>query len=292
MSSPHLDRSCDVDVAAPSVSRVIVVVLDGLRPDSVDAFDLHRLREYSARGAFTPRAATVSPSVTAAAMTSLLTGVPPHQHGMTSDRFRIPRPRVALAPLPAHLAAAGFTVSTFVRELPVLFRPLARACATKLGVASPTFRGHTAREILNAARRTLAAQREGLIFLHWPDADIAGHAHGWMSPGYGAACRELDAALGTLVHETKVLSDPDTLLVVLADHGGGGLVPNDHDGDHPLNLTIPLWLLGGGMAATAIADRASILDVAPTICRALGVRPAASWPGCALPVLAPRVLVA
>ena len=52
-SDPHHNRSCDVTVAAPSVSRVIVVVLDGLRPDSVDGFDLHRLREYSARGAFT-----------------------------------------------------------------------------------------------------------------------------------------------------------------------------------------------------------------------------------------------
>ena len=279
-------------VAAPVVSRVIVVVLDGLRPDALEAFDLHRLRGYTTQGAFTPRATTVSPSVTAAAMTSLLTGVSPLQHGLTSDRFHIPRPRIALTPLPGHLAASGIFVSTFVRELPVLFRPLARACAVKLGVGSPTFRGHTAREILNAARRTLGTQREGLILLHWPDADIAGHAHGWMSPGYGAACRKLDAVLGTLVHEVEALVDPQTLLVVLADHGGGGLVTHDHDGDHALNLTIPLLFLGGGVDATAIAGRTSILDVAPTVSWALGVRPPVSWTGRALPILAPRVQVA
>jgi predicted AlkP superfamily pyrophosphatase or phosphodiesterase len=276
----------------PPVRRVILVVLDGLRPDSVDAFDLHRLRSYAARGAFTPCATTVSPSVTAAAMASLLTGVPPLHHGLMSDRFHIPKPRAALTPLPALLGASGLPVYTFVRELPLLFRPLARACATKLGVRSPTFSGGTAREILAAARRTLCERRDGLILLHWPDADMAGHEHGWMSSDYGAACRALDDALGTLVREECILEDPDTLLVVLADHGGGGLVANDHEGDHEDNLTIPVLFLGGGVSAMTLEERVSILDVAPTVAWALGVQPPASWPGRALQIIAPRVRVA
>lgn len=276
---------------SPAVRRVILVVLDGLRPDAIGTFGLDHLRAYAARGAFTPRATTVSPSVTAAAIASLLTGVPPRFHGLTSDRFHIPRPRAALSPLPALLDASGLPVSGFVRELPTVFRPLARACAAKLGIGVPTFRGTCAAEILDAARPALAAQRDGLIFLHWPDADVAGHAKGWMSAGYGEACRALDAALGSLVESTGALDDPDTLVVALADHGGGGLAPDNHEGDHERNLTIPLLLLGGSVEPASLGDRVSILDVAPTIALALGVLPPASWPGRVLRVVAPRVLV-
>jgi arylsulfatase A-like enzyme len=258
---------------------VIVVVLDGLRPDAIDAFDLANLRELSARGAYTPRATTVSPSVTAAAMTSLLTGVPPTHHGLVSDRFHIPHKRGPLDPLPAVLDRAGLPVSTFIRTLPLLFRPLARASAKYLGVKSPTFRGYDARSILAAARSTLREQRNGLILLHWPDADRAGHEHGWMSPRYGAGCRALDETLGALVREAGVLDDPDTLLIALADHGGGGVVDNDHDGDHPWNLTIPVLMLGAGIDDRWLDGPVSILDIAPTVVRALGVAAPPSWPG-------------
>ena len=262
-----------------TVRRVITVVLDGLRPDAIETFGMTQLGQLAERGAFTASATTVSPSVTAAAMTSLFTGVEPAHHGIASDRFHIPRPRARLEPLPAVLDRAGIPVSTFVRKLPFLFRPLARACATHLRVRSPMFRGTDAWSILAAARETLRSQRSGLIFLHWPDADNAGHDHGWMSPEYGRACRVLDTALGALLRETGVLADPRTLLIVLADHGGGGFEYRDHDGDHPDNLTIPVVMAGGSVRRRGFDGLVSILDIAPTIASALGVAVPASWRG-------------
>lgn len=262
-----------------TVRRVIAVVLDGVRPDAIESFGMASLRQLAERGAFTASATTVSPSVTAAAMTSLFTGVEPAAHGITSDRFHIPRPRVRLAPLPAVLDAAGLPVSTFVRKLPLLFRPLARACAMHLRVRSPMFRGTDAWSILSAARETLRSQRSGLIFLHWPDADNAGHDHGWMSPEYGRACRVLDTALGALLRETGVLTDRHTLLIVLADHGGGGFEYRDHDGDHPDNLTIPVAMAGGAVRRRGFDEPVSILDIAPTIANALGITVPAGWRG-------------
>jgi arylsulfatase A-like enzyme len=268
------------------LERVVVVVLDGLRPDAVDAFQLDNLRALSSRGAFTATATTVSPSVTAAAMASLFTGVPPMHHGLSSDRFHIPRPRVALDPLPALVARAGLPVSSFVRTVPLVFRPFARACASKLGIRSPVFVGDTAPQILDAARETLRTQRHGLIVVHWPDVDAAGHDHGWMSNEYGVACRVLDAALGDLVSAECVLDDPDTLLIALADHGGGGVSPRNHEEDHQLNLRIPLLLVGGRVVPGALRGDVSILDVAPTVAWALGIDAPVGWPGKALRVIA------
>ena len=59
---------------ATPIRRVILVVLDGLRPDAIPRFGLAHLAALAHGGASTMLARTVHPSVTAAAMASLLTG--------------------------------------------------------------------------------------------------------------------------------------------------------------------------------------------------------------------------
>ena len=264
------------------IRRVIVVVLDGLRPDAIDAFNLTNLRGLMARGAFTRSATTVAPSVTAAAMGSLLTGVSPERHGLTSDRFHIPRSRGPVSPLPRLLEEAGYRTTACMADVPLLYRRIARALARRLGVARPSFDGDCAEEILRVARPWLSSQRSGLLLFHWPDADRAGHADGWMSPSYGRAAQAMDAALGRLVDVTGVQHDPSTVLIALADHGGGGVKPNDHNSAHPLNRTIPIVIAGGSVVPGPLRCGTSILDVPATVLWALGVNPPPVYEGRAL----------
>lgn len=262
------------------IRRVIVVVLDGLRPDAIDAFDLHTLHGLAARGAHTMSARTVAPSVTAAAMGSLLTGVRPELHGLTSDRFHPPRTRGAVSPLPRILGEAGYLTTACLADVPLLYRRIARALARRLGVARPSFSGGGAEAILGAARPWLSSQRSGLLLFHWPDADRAGHAEGWMSPAYGAAARRMDAALARLVQWTSVESDPSTVLICLADHGGGGARAHDHDSAHPADRTIPIVMAGGAViAGRRLRADTSILDVPATVVWALGIAPPAVYEG-------------
>src|ERR1700741_5001657 len=93
------------------VRRVIVVILDGLRPDAVDAFDLVYLRRLARLGASTMAARTVSPSLTWPALTSLMSGIAPADHGVLADSVHIPKPKVKLAPLPELLQRNGFPCS-------------------------------------------------------------------------------------------------------------------------------------------------------------------------------------
>lgn len=257
--------------------RVVLTVLDGLRPDAIDTFELPHLLALETEGAWTHSAQTVQPSVTAAAMGSLLTGVHPPDHGLTSDRFHIPRSRADVQPLSALLRDAGFITSAFLAQPPILFRRLARALAERLGVDRPTFVGQTAAEITAAASGALARQRTGLVILHLPDADRAGHAHGWMSPEYALAARRLDTAAGAL--SEMALDRDDTLFMVVADHGGGGLVANNHESAHPLDRTIPIILAGAGVAPGSDLGDATILDVPATVLAALGIPQPASYAG-------------
>ena len=260
------------------IRRVVVAVLDGLRADAVRTLELRHWHRLARLGVSSLAATTVGPSVTAAAMGSLLTGVAPEQHGLKSDRFHLPRPQEKLEPLPRALAAAGLPTSAFVRELPLLFRGLGRRIAGLLGVDTACFAGRCCREILVSAWTHLARQERGLLLLHWPDADREGHASGWMSPAYEQAAHRLDQALGLLAVLADVENDPGTMLIALADHGGGGVDPRDHASDHPLDRTIPL-LIAGRAASGHDLDAPSLLDVPPTILWALGVPIPKSYTG-------------
>ncbi len=262
--------------------RVILLVLDGLRPDAIPRFGLHHIAALSRRGASTMLARTVSPSVTAAAMASLLTGAPPAVHGVATNRFHLPRPRGPVDPLPRTLARAGYSSSIFISAVPFGFHGLAQRISAHLGFTATSIGGRSADDVLGRAIPTLQEQRRGLVMLHWADADRAGHAHGWMSEPYADATRVLDGSVGSLLAMPDVVDDPSTLLIALADHGGGGMRSHEHDGDHPLDHTIPIMLSGARIRSGDLGAGHSILDLPPTICWALGIARPESHAGRAL----------
>ena len=261
-----------------AIRRVIVVVLDGLRPDAIDTFDLSNIRAMALSGASTMSARTVSPSCTWPAMTSLLSGMPPDAHGILSDSLHVPRPKTPLEPLPTLLATAGYHSAVFMRALPRLYRGTARLIAKGLGFAEARFAGTTAEEVTMAASKNLRGQERGLIVMHWADADTAGESHGWMTQEYGDACRRLDAAIALLMKLTSCPRDPHTLIIALADHGGGGITVNDHCEEHHLNWTIPLILAGGSVRSTSL-EEAHLLDVPATAAWVLGVTQPVAYAG-------------
>lgn len=259
--------------------RVVLVVLDGLRPDAIDTFELRALQALEASGASTRDAKTVRPSVTAAAMGSLLTGVAPEQHGLRTDRFHVPRPTLTLQPVPATLRAAGLLTSAFLARPPLLYRRLGHLLAARLGVEAAHFVDGDATRIAAATCATLSMQRSGFVLVHLPDGDRAGHAHGWMSPAYGQAARCMDDAVSAIAEQAFRDPPGSTVMMVCADHGGGGVVPDNHDSDHPLDRTIPIIMAGGGIAAGTQFGGASLLDVPATILSLLGVRRPACYAG-------------
>ncbi len=275
-------------VISGEVERVIVVVLDGLRPDAITKFGLSNVLRLARNGAATLEGSTVGPSVTAAAMASLLTGADPSRHGLQSDRFHVPRATGPVHPLPRELAKVGLPSSGYLSHVPWMMRPVAGRLARTLGFGSWRFRGTNAIEVLATAKEALRAQKRGLILLHWRDADRAGHESGWMSPQYGEAAAVLDTALGLLMRLID-LTDVRTMLVALADHGGGGRALRRHDSDHPDDRTIPIVFSGGGVRSGTLPSGTHLLDVPATILSVLGIVPPPSYAGRSLIGLPPVV---
>lgn len=150
-------------------NRVVLLVLDGLRADLVGDARFPHLASMLSASARTLTATTVLPSVTAAAMTSLLTGVPPVVHGIADDRFRVPDPARNVATLPGLISDAGLPTAGVVRQVPWLLRPTAKRIVRALGLNATQFASANAHSLLNAALPALRGQPDGFIVIHWPD---------------------------------------------------------------------------------------------------------------------------
>jgi arylsulfatase A-like enzyme len=222
-------------------------------------------------------AVTVSPSVTVAALTSLATGVGPERHGLVEPGFRALGMLSELTLLPGHLRRNDRQVTIVTTDLPVPSLILARTLLSVAGAVDLVAGGVEPASVGDIATREVIRRGPGLTVVYLNDCDRAGHASMWMSPVYFEAAAGLDQAVGVLA---ELARRDDTLLIFCADHGGGGLVPDDHDGDHPLNLRIPIILAGHGIRRRVLSHRpATLLDIPPTILASLGVAVPASYEG-------------
>jgi arylsulfatase A-like enzyme len=247
--------------------RVAVILADGLRPDAVRAAPMPSLEALGRDYVRAANVHTVRPSVTVAALASLATGVSPAAHGLIEPGLRFLGRLGGLRPLPRELARHGFVTSIITGTLARRAGPVATALAAFAGIGRLVSGGRNARETALAARETLERLPAGLMFVYLPDCDRAGHAAGWMSTAYLRAAAEVDGALGLFASGLD-----DATLIIIADHGGGGVDPRDHDAPHPLNDAIPLVIAGRGVRRhRVLADPISLLDVPATILWRLGV---------------------
>jgi len=218
---------------------------------------------------------TVRPSVTVAALASLATGVSPAAHGLIEPDLRFLGRLGGLRPLPRELGRHGLVTSIVTGMLARRAAPVAAALAAFAGIGRLTTRGRKARETAVAAREVFERLPAGLMTVYLPDCDRAGHAAGWMSREYLRAAAEVDTAIGLFATGLG-----DATLLVLSDHGGGGVDPRDHDAPHPVNDAIPLVIAGRGVRRhRLLADPISLLDIPATILWRLGVPVPASYEG-------------
>jgi len=114
------------------------------------------------------------------------------------------------------------------------------------------------------------------VFLYMVETDEkGGHDSGWMTPTY---LDYINHAIGNVRRVVEAAGDEYTVIVT-ADHGG-------HDRAHGTemkeDMTIPMFFLGEEFEAGRAIENVSILDLAPTIAKIMGVPAAREWEGKAL----------
>jgi len=258
-------------LAAPA-DQVVIVSLDGARPDVVLSSNTPNLRHIAANGAYTWWAQTIDPSSTLPAHCSMLTGCKPSKHGITwNDKFREEAGYVRTTTCFQLAKRARLGTAMFVAKskLQHIAKP---ATVDEFQVV-----GGGARAVAQAAARYFAAHRPALMFVHFGDPDAAGHSKGWGSPEQRAALEQCDKAIGVLWQGIRAAGATRVVLIVTADHGGH---LKTHGSRDPRDMTIPWLAYGPGIIKPGeIQRQVYIYDTAATALYALGIPFDPTWDG-------------
>ncbi len=223
------------------IHRVLLVSIDGLRPDLLLRANTPTLRELMRQGSFSMWARTTAASVTLPSHTSMLTGCRPARHGVDWNRdLPFADPVYPKCPTLFEVAKqAGLTTAMVAgkKKFQTLARPgsLDWSFVPPLPVVSDEV-------VVGKALDVIARHRPDVLFVHLPGVDTAGHAEGWGSPAQIAAIEAADRSIGRLLAAIRAQGALDgTLVLVSSDHGGAG---KDHGPDDPRSRTIP-WIIAG-----------------------------------------------
>ncbi len=257
-----------------SADNVVIIVVDGLRPDALKQAKAPALEGLIKRGSFTMKAQTVTPSLTLPAFTSMLTGLPVEVHRVDWNDYE---PQRGYLKAPTIFEIATFNGSkwgaAFIQKEKLL-HAMKQDRRLALHVCSVNEAGCTAKKIaadvINAYKTATDSTKPSLFLIHFAEADSAGHADGWMSKPYLKAVEDIDRAIGTLIKGFKELGLYErTTFIVSADHGGHGTT---HGTTIPEDMTIPWIAAGPGIkAGHEIKQPVSLIDMPATVMRAFGI---------------------
>jgi predicted AlkP superfamily pyrophosphatase or phosphodiesterase len=259
----------------PTVKRVLIISFDGLRPDAIQAAEMTNLMSLMQNGAYTLNAQTIVPSLTLPAHTSMLVGTCPAKHIVRWNQY-VPENGFALGTDIFDLAKAAGLRTVFVTGKEKLRHVTEPASTDFFGFVDTTDKID---DKISLETMAIEEIRKGfdLMFLHFPDGDLAGHADGWMSQQQIFAYKRDDEALGLIIEvmKSRNLFD-DTLIIITSDHGGHDTT---HGTDLPEDLIIPWVISGPGIIQKQLETQVYIMDTAATVAFALGLPIPAEWDG-------------
>jgi len=254
----------------PHASRVLILSIDGLRPDAIFAAPMPNLIALMQNSAYTLNAQTVYPSVTLISHASMLAGVCPSKHGVDWNDY---------------IPSRGYAIGTDIFDL-----AHAAGLQTVMHVGKEKLRQITEPSSLDIFtyvndRDLVVAQRLiddfpqdfGLLFVHFPLVDGMGHEYGWMSPQQLSVAFRADEALGNLLAEldARGLRD-ETLIIITADHGGHNTT---HGSSMPEDMTIPWIASGPFIQPKVLTTQVHTMDTAATAAFMLGLPIPPEWDG-------------
>lgn len=225
----------------PGIERVLIIGIDGLRPDRLLFAHTPVIRGLMKQGAYTMWMQTTASANTLPSVTSMLTAVAPAKHGITWNKLlKLQVPEWPARPTLFEMAHQGGYKTAMVAgksKLRHLEKP-----GTIDFVSVPAEDKATDQQVAAEAARVITEMKPDVLFVHFPGVDTVGHAKGWGSPEQLAAIEEADACVGRLLAALETAGTrPSTLIMLSTDHGGAGLT---HQADDARSRTIP-WIAAG-----------------------------------------------
>ena len=266
------------------VKHVVMIGLDGLAGNTVEAADMPTVKSMMAGGAWTLQARSILPSSSACNWASVYMGVGPEMHGYNTWGSRKPDfPSIALG-------ENGIfpTIFTVLRQ----HNPEINTCALYewdvhgdlIDNKAVSYHKHIpmgesrSADITNAYIEYLKQNKPQFSECIFDSPDVEGHGYGWGSEEYMKRLPEVDAFIAQIVEATKEAGMYDeTIFIIVSDHGG---INRGHGSISMSEMEAPLVFFGPGVKKGHKIEVPVVrYDTAPTIAYILGANTPDVWRG-------------
>lgn len=279
--------ACDSSRGVPGVKHVVMIGLDGLAGNTVEAAEMPTLKQMMAEGAWTLQARSILPSSSACNWASMYMGVGPEMHGYNTWGSRKPD-------FPSmELGETGIfpTIFTVLRRHNADYHLAAfyewDVQGDLIDNKAVTYHQHIpmgdqgGETITNAYAEYLKANKPDFSICIFDSPDVEGHGHGWGSEPYMTRLKSADAQIAAIVEAVKEAGMYDnTIFMIVSDHGGIG---RGHGSTSMDEMEAPLVFFGKGIKkGHHIQSPVVRYDTAPTIARIFGAEVPAVWRGRAI----------
>ena len=241
-----------------------------MRPDGLKACGNEYVKELEKMCAYTYAAQSMNPSVTFPCHFSMTHSVTPQRHGILTNTY-IPQVRPVTGIFEKIKAAGGITAMFYGWEP---LRDIVSPGTLKFATYINAYTKESSDTVLtDEAIKLINEDHPDFVFLYMVETDEkGGHDNGWMSEEY---LRRISIAIDNTKRMIDNFGD-EYSVIIMADHGG-------HDRSHgttmPEDMTIPLFFRGKEFTPGVIGRPVSLLDIAPTIAKIMGIEPEREWMG-------------
>jgi hypothetical protein len=256
----------------PPQKKVLIIGIDGCRPDALLAAKAPHLHGLIKNGAFSDKAQTGDMTASGSGWGSLLTGVWREKHGVRGNDFKLAN----FGEYPDLLLRIKKARPTSYVASIVHWDPIQQLIVKKADVNDAY---KTDAQVSQAACKLLSEKNPDLLFVHLDDVDGAGHKYGFdpKLPKYLDAIAKADEYVGDMLQALEkrpTYREEDWLVIVSTDHGGSG---KGHGANIPEHRTIFLIVSGPSAARGTIEPAPVIVDIVPTAFQHLGIPVEAKW---------------
>lgn len=267
-------RKIKPDRPIAEIKRVLIISVDGMRPDLLLRGNTPNLHQLFENGSFSFWARTTEVSITLPSHVSMLTGVTPDKHGISwnGDEHNDANPKYENILDLAHKAGYTTALASGKSKFAVLTN---RGGVDNVAIPKAGKRADDL-AVAGLAADIIRTKKPEVMMVHFGDNDKLGHAIGWGTPEQMAVLAIADQSIGEVLkalRETGAIHE--TLIIVSADHGGTG---RWHGRDDARARHIP-WIASGPRIRKGIdltTDRNLIINTEDTFATAayvLGVKP-------------------
>ena len=258
--------------------KVLVIGIDGLRPDALEAAKTPFLDELKKAGAWTDDAQILAAryrkndTISGPGWSSILTGVWADKHGVQDNSFR---------------GSDFSTYPDFFRRLKQA-RPTARTAAfvSWQPIGDQILKGSADESVVKSSDNLKAGDylkqpNPDAVFYYFGFADSMGHTKGFHPrvPEYISAIELADTCTGLVLRgmvTRPTFNEENWLVLVTSDHGGEG-TSHSSGLDVPAILNVPLIISGPAAELGKLHGPAFIVDVPVTALTHLGVKLDRDW---------------